>query len=118
MRDVRAAGRPLFHWTVNEDDFMRWSIKHEADGVITDDPKRFLKVCAEWEQGKRETHFSRKQWPEIIWFNFMITLFQCIFWWRFGALPGGKVKRRPQPASPIALGAGPGVSVTENKENQ
>ncbi|KAL8906094.1 MAG: hypothetical protein Q9207_002226 [Kuettlingeria erythrocarpa] len=118
IRDVQAAGRPLFHWTVNEDDFMRWSIKHEADGVITDDPKRFLRVCAEWEQGKRETHFSRKQWPEIVWFNLMITLFQCIFWWRFGALPGGKIKRRPQPASPIALGVGPGVSVTEKTENQ
>ncbi|KAL8662744.1 MAG: hypothetical protein Q9202_004436 [Teloschistes flavicans] len=42
VRDVKAAGRPVFHWTANEDDFMRWSIKHGADGVITDNPKRFL----------------------------------------------------------------------------
>ncbi|KAL8708669.1 MAG: hypothetical protein Q9220_006494 [cf. Caloplaca sp. 1 TL-2023] len=42
IRDAKAAGRPIFHWTVNQDDLMRWSIRQGADGVITDDPKRFL----------------------------------------------------------------------------
>ncbi|KAI4143230.1 MAG: hypothetical protein L6R39_004655 [Caloplaca ligustica] len=117
-RDVRAAGRPMFHWTVNEDDFMRWSIKHEADGVITDDPKRFLEVCDEWEHGKREINFSMGQWFSIVWFNLMIIVFQCIFWWRFGALPGEKPKRRPDGSRPDILGVGPGVSMTDPKEDQ
>ncbi|KAL8995157.1 MAG: hypothetical protein Q9169_005066 [Polycauliona sp. 2 TL-2023] len=95
VRDAKAAGRPLFFWTVNDDDHMRWSIKRGADGVITDDPKRFLEVCEEWEHGKRDTHFSRKQWYQLIWINLMIFIFGCIFWWKFGALPGGKVKRPP-----------------------
>ncbi|KAI4174902.1 MAG: hypothetical protein LQ343_001929 [Gyalolechia ehrenbergii] len=42
IRDVRAARRPLFLWTVAGDDWFRWALKNQADGVITDDPKRFL----------------------------------------------------------------------------
>ncbi|KAL8783039.1 MAG: hypothetical protein Q9213_004936 [Squamulea squamosa] len=119
LRDVKAAGRPLFLWTVNDDDHIRWSIKHGADGVITDDPKRFLEVCEEWEHGKREIHFARKQWRQIIWINFMIILFGCIFWWRFGSLPGGKPKRRPtEAAKQKEVKPSPGVSVIEHKENQ
>ncbi|KAL8729697.1 MAG: hypothetical protein Q9181_004902 [Wetmoreana brouardii] len=118
VRDVKAARRPLFHWTVNEDDFMRSSIRHRADGVITDNPKRFLEVCDEWEHGKREIHFHRGQWFSIVWFNFMIILFGCIFWWRFGSLPGGKVKRKPAPLRQDEMNSGPGVSVTERQEDQ
>ncbi|KAL8730927.1 MAG: hypothetical protein Q9166_003717 [cf. Caloplaca sp. 2 TL-2023] len=118
VRDAKAAGRPLFHWTVNQDDHMRWSIKHGADGVITDDPKRFLEVCDEWEHGKRAIHYTRKQWFQIIWFNFMIILFGCIFWWKFGSLPGGKPKRRPMHGKRSEVGSGPGVSVIEHKEDR
>lgn len=118
VRDAKAAGRPLFHWTVNQDDYMRWSIKHGADGVITDNPKRFLEVCDEWEHGKRKIHFNRKQWFQILWLNSMIILFTCIFWWRFGALPGGKPTRRPRRSRENQVQSGPGVSVIEHKEDQ
>ncbi|KAI4218408.1 MAG: hypothetical protein LQ349_008728 [Xanthoria aureola] len=118
VRDAKAAGRPLFFWTVNDDAHMRWSIKQGADGVITDDPKRFLEVCEEWEHGKRDVHFTGKQWGQIIWINFMIIIFGCIFWWRFGALPGGKPKRPPAPSKAEERESGPGVSVTEHKEDQ
>lgn len=30
---------------------MRWSIDKGVDGVITDDPELFRKVCGEWETG-------------------------------------------------------------------
>ncbi|KAL8827571.1 MAG: hypothetical protein Q9170_006965 [Blastenia crenularia] len=118
IRDVRAAGRPMFHWTVNEDDFMRWSIKHEADGVITDDPKRFLEVCDEWEHGKRDIHFNKNQWFSIIWTNFMIMAFHFVFWWRFGSLPGSKPKRKPKQISPNPKQTGLGVSMTDKREDQ
>lgn len=97
---------------------MRWSIKQGADGVITDDPKRFLEVCDEWEHGKRAIHFSAGQWFMIIWVNLMILLFGSIFWWRFRSLPGAKPRRRPEPASPSVVDAAPGVSATELKEDQ
>ncbi|KAL8813412.1 MAG: hypothetical protein Q9223_007040 [Gallowayella weberi] len=118
VRDVKAAGRPLFLWTVNQDDHMRWSIKNGADGVITDDPKRYLEVCEEWEHGKREIHFTWRQWFQIIWINFMIISFSCVFWWRFGTLPGGQPKRTPPQGKTKEVGSAPGVSVIEHKEDQ
>jgi phosphatidylglycerol phospholipase C len=45
MHDLRRDGTPLFVWTVNEEDWMVWSIRRGLDGVITDDPKLFLEVC-------------------------------------------------------------------------
>ena len=45
IRDVKKAGRSIFLWTVNEEHWMQWSIKKEVDGVITDDPKKYLEVC-------------------------------------------------------------------------
>lgn len=39
------AGQSVFVWTVNDEQWMEWSIRSEVDGVITDDPKRFLEVC-------------------------------------------------------------------------
>ncbi|KAL9042147.1 MAG: hypothetical protein Q9214_003871, partial [Letrouitia sp. 1 TL-2023] len=67
LRDVKAAGRPIYFWTVNGESMMRWSIAKEADGVITDDPKRFLEVCDEWEHGKREVAIARGEWATIVW---------------------------------------------------
>ncbi|KAL9624869.1 MAG: hypothetical protein Q9160_000916 [Pyrenula sp. 1 TL-2023] len=49
IRDVRQdPDRSLFVWTVNDEDMMRWSIRKEVDGVITDEPEKFLRVCREW----------------------------------------------------------------------
>lgn len=95
LRDVQAARRPLYIWTVNEIAGMSWCIKNEVDGVITDDPKRFLEFCDEWEKGNREVHFSRNQWISIVWVNFLIYVFHFLFWWRFGKLPGSKRKVKP-----------------------
>ncbi|KAI4191411.1 MAG: hypothetical protein L6R41_000062, partial [Letrouitia leprolyta] len=95
-RDVRAARRPLYIWTVNEVAGMSWCIKNEVDGVITDDPKRFLEFCDEWQQGNREVPFNRNQWLSILWVNFLIYVFHFLFWWRFGKLPGSKRKLEPK----------------------
>lgn len=78
LRDAKAAGRPVFGWTVNEDNMMRWSIKHELDGVITDDPKRFLEVCDEWEHGKRTIDLGCLHFLLIIWLHISVTIFGMI----------------------------------------
>ena len=90
IRDARAKGRPMYVWTVNEQAMMRWCIKHEFDGVITDDPKRFLEVCDEWEQGKMGIEISWGQWMMIAWINFMVLIFGTIFWWKNGGTGKGK----------------------------
>ncbi|KZL76907.1 glycerophosphoryl diester phosphodiesterase [Colletotrichum tofieldiae] len=49
--DVKKADRRLFVWTVNDEEWMEWSIRAGADGVITDDPELFLEVCRRWKGG-------------------------------------------------------------------
>ena len=63
---------------------MKWSISREADGVITDDPKRFLEVCDEWENGNRAIRIGWRLWLEIAWVNLMVLVFGSIFWWKYG----------------------------------
>ena len=94
IRDVKAKGRPLYVWTVNEPEMMRWCIKRELDGVITDDPKRFLEVCDEWERGKRDVDTSWGQWMMIAWTNFMVLIFGTIFWWKYSSTGKAKPARR------------------------
>lgn len=96
IRDAKAKGRPLYVWTVNEEDMMKWSIKRGFDGVITDDPERFLEVCDEWEQGKRDIEISWGQWMGIAWINFMVIVFGTIFWWKYGRT--GEEKKTPKRA--------------------
>ncbi|CAF9907078.1 MAG: hypothetical protein ALECFALPRED_003059 [Alectoria fallacina] len=94
IRDVKAKGRPLFIWTVNEEDMMRWGISKELDGVITDDPKRFLEVCDEWEHGTRGIKISWGQWMMIAWINLMVLVFGTIFWWKYSSTGKGKPTRK------------------------
>ncbi|KJK83082.1 hypothetical protein H634G_01210 [Metarhizium anisopliae BRIP 53293] len=58
MRDVRAARRPLYAWTVNHPRWMRWCVERNVrggggggvvDGVVTDDPRLYLDVCRRYE---------------------------------------------------------------------
>jgi phosphatidylglycerol phospholipase C len=50
IRKAKAANRLIFAWTVNEEEWMEWSIKKGLDGVITDDPKLYRDVCDRLEQ--------------------------------------------------------------------
>lgn len=102
IRDVKAQGRPLYVWTVNEQDMMKWSINEELDGVITDDPKRFLEVCDEWEQGKREINISWGQWMVIAWINLMVLLFGAIFWWKYSSTGNEKPTSKRAVALPVS----------------
>ncbi len=72
---------------------MRWSISKKLDGVITDDPKRFLEVCDDWEQGRRKVDITWSQWMGILWINFMVLIFGAIFWWKSGVTQKRKVNR-------------------------
>ncbi|KAK1654504.1 glycerophosphoryl diester phosphodiesterase [Colletotrichum phormii] len=49
IRDVKKHNRQLFVWTVNDEEWMEWSVRAAADGVITDDPELFREVCRRWE---------------------------------------------------------------------
>lgn len=63
---------------------MRWSIGKSLDGVITDDPKKFLEVCDDWERGHRKVVITWRQWMMILWINLMVLIFGLVFWWKYG----------------------------------
>ena len=71
---------------------MKWSIAHGLDGVITDDPKKFLEVCEDWEEGKRDYTIVWSQWAMIAYINFMVAIFGAIFWWKYGGVKGQRRK--------------------------
>ncbi|KAK2789710.1 hypothetical protein FQN53_001467 [Emmonsiellopsis sp. PD_33] len=52
LADVKEAQRQIFVWTVNEESFMRCSVRNEVDGVVTDDPTKFQRVSGEWEAAR------------------------------------------------------------------
>ena len=84
IRDVKKQHRPIFVWTVNDSNLMKWSIQKEMDGVITDDPKKFNKICEEWEGEKERTaRPSIAQWLYTFWLYMIIGIFGFSFRRRF-----------------------------------
>jgi hypothetical protein len=85
---ARRAGRNIFVWTVNEEEWMEWSIRKELDGVISDDPKLYLEVCDRWRDDKdgqqqmshpvRSKSRSTSRWislyASVVYYQFLITM--------------------------------------------
>jgi phosphatidylglycerol phospholipase C len=82
LRDVKKANRSIFLWTVNKESWMKWSIKKEVDGVITDDPKKYLEVCENYEDEK--IHHSLWAWWFVIWVNLLVPFFSLLFRYKYG----------------------------------
>lgn len=80
IRDVKKAKRPLFVWTVNEVNLMKWSIQKHVDGVITDDPKTFKQICDNWDDSKEPVaKVSWSQWLYTFWIWLIVTIFSIPF---------------------------------------
>lgn len=86
LDEARAARRKVYVWTVNAPNLMRWCIRHEIDGVISDEPGRFRQVCKGWEKehtgvlGVPNPNLDRiplKQRIEIT----LVTLYVICFGW-------------------------------------
>ncbi|KFY25912.1 hypothetical protein V493_04376 [Pseudogymnoascus sp. VKM F-4281 (FW-2241)] len=50
LAECKALNRPVFLWTVNEEKWMKWCISKGVDGVITDDPKKYLEVADGYDE--------------------------------------------------------------------
>ncbi|KAA8565250.1 hypothetical protein EYC84_010977 [Monilinia fructicola] len=62
LADTRAAKRSVFY------------------GVVTDDPKKYLDVCEEYDSANpKNVAFGIKDWMLIIWFNLLAMLFSWLF---------------------------------------
>jgi len=92
LKDVKKAKRSIFFWTVNEEAWMKWSIRKEVDGVITDDPKKYLEVC-DLYQGEK-IHLPLRLWGTVIWMNMLAAIFSLLFRYRYGfRVDVGKVRK-------------------------
>jgi len=92
LKDVKAAGRSMLFWTVNEEVWMRWSICKEVDGVITDDPKKYLEVSDQYKGEK--VHLPLREWGRLIWMNMIAAVFSLLFRYRYGfRVDVGKVRK-------------------------
>lgn len=80
IRDVRKAKRPLYAWTINEENLMKWCVQKGLDGVITDDPKKFKQICDEWkEEQEKPASPTLWQWLYTLWVWVLITVFSVPF---------------------------------------
>ncbi|KAJ5807938.1 hypothetical protein N7474_009207 [Penicillium riverlandense] len=89
LEEARAARRRVYVWTVNAPALVRWSIRHEIDGVITDHPDRFREDCKQWEEdltsdspSKRDPALDRlslRQRMEIL----LVALYVVLFGWYY-----------------------------------
>ncbi|KAK5116945.1 hypothetical protein LTR62_006666 [Meristemomyces frigidus] len=80
LRDAREKyHRQVLAWTVNTRERMEWCLRRQLDGVITDDPAMFLRVCGEYDSKVRERWLRVKDYFEIyrIWIWIMVAL---LFW--------------------------------------
>jgi len=82
LREAKAAGRSIFLWTVNDVAWMKWSIGKEVDGVITDDPKKYLEVCKNY--GGEKVRLPLRKWGSVIWINIIAALFSLLFRSKYG----------------------------------
>jgi phosphatidylglycerol phospholipase C len=100
LKAARKAGRKISVWTVNKEVWMEWSIRHEVDAVVTDNPKKFLEVCDRWEKedqrvraesGGTRTYKGQhlgllqrsRLFVEIILVNIIVTLITLLLYRRF-----------------------------------
>ena len=80
MRDVHRAHRSLYAWTVNDTNLMKWCCQHQLAGVITDDPKRFRRICEEWDdQAEPRARQTLFQWIYTIYIWTLIAVFSRPF---------------------------------------
>jgi phosphatidylglycerol phospholipase C len=79
LADAKAADRQVFLWTVNEKNMMRWSIRKEVDGVITDDPKKFKDVCDDWDEDEADEMMTWRQFFFILWIQLLVAIFGSMF---------------------------------------
>ncbi|KAL3456636.1 PLC-like phosphodiesterase [Aspergillus heterothallicus] len=89
LEQARQARHPVYLWTVNAPNMMRWAIRNQVDGIITDDPVLLQKVYEEWEveqkenpQGPPLTHSDRLtmgQRFQIILFTILVVLTNSYF---------------------------------------
>lgn len=84
LAECKALNRPVFLWTVNEEKWMKWCISKGVDGVITDDPKKYLDVADAYDEKEPLDRVSLWDLHSLAWVNLLVSVFGFVFRLRFG----------------------------------
>lgn len=63
---------------------MDWCIRRKLDGVVTDDPKKFLELQDQFAESKRAPAWTVTQIRGLLWTNINIWIFAFIYGWKHG----------------------------------
>ena len=79
IRRAKARGRAVFAWTVNDACQMRFCVREGLDGVVTDDPAKFLAVRKAWlaagRRGEVEQGIAWRTYGFGVWLWLVAWLF-------------------------------------------
>jgi glycerophosphoryl diester phosphodiesterase len=92
LASAKKAQKPVLAWTVNETRKMKWCIRKQLDGVITDDPKLFLEVCRKFDSREKEQGLSFRTWLDVLRIWVLATIFGFLYRNRFA----GRTKSQVQ----------------------
>ncbi|CAJ2502713.1 Uu.00g101070.m01.CDS01 [Anthostomella pinea] len=113
LRDMKRQGVSVHVWTVNEEDWMEWSVRRGLSGVITDEPKLFREVCERMGRkgeevdseggGGGQMAFKRRSrvrswgkktrfWMEMVAYHVGLLVWVVISWVKHGS-PKAHVRR-------------------------
>jgi glycerophosphoryl diester phosphodiesterase len=85
ITSAQESDRPVYAWTVNDEKKMQWGISKGLDGIVTDDPKKFLEVRKRWEvDGPKEVRFTLGEWIKILQMQMLIFVFGFYVRWKLG----------------------------------
>ncbi|KAI1412390.1 PLC-like phosphodiesterase [Hypoxylon sp. FL1857] len=79
--EARKLDRLIFSWTIKSDEWMELSIRQGLDGVVTDDPKRFLDFCDQWPKIQARSRFTKlaaKQMAEWLLICFLVLMTEAV----------------------------------------
>lgn len=84
IRDAKARNRQVYSWTVNDEKNMDWCIRQNLDGVVTDDPKKYLEVCARFNEASTPPPWPRTVLVNFLRINIFTWIFGLLFWFKHG----------------------------------
>lgn len=92
---AKERSRLVFSWTDNADEWMALSIRNEIDGVITDDPKRFLELCDQKSpKAAQKAKIAVTAKETMLWIvgNFLVLATEIVLWLMKGS-PRSQVEK-------------------------
>lgn len=86
LRQAREHKRQVLAWTVNDEDKMKWCIRRKLDGVLTDDPQKYLEVVKKFDPDTEKEPMVPIGWTGVwdvfriwAWISIMLFFFKKRF---------------------------------------